>query len=81
MIKRNIKALNRIINLFKGSKKAELIDCDIELLKDVKSCLEELLRVKEENKLLKEQLELYKWENEGLKHAYIEKIRGEITNE
>lgn len=46
MIKRNIKALNRIINLFKGSKKAELIDCDIELLKDVKSCLEELLRVK-----------------------------------
>ncbi|MGU8434618.1 hypothetical protein ACV3RS_11465 [Clostridium perfringens] len=81
MIKRNIKALNRIINLFKGSKKAELIYCDIELLKDVKSCLEELLRVKEENKLLKEQLELYKWENEGLKHAYIEKIRGEIANE
>ncbi|HAT4310257.1 hypothetical protein ACV30B_00080 [Clostridium perfringens] len=80
-LKRNIYSLDRLIELFEKCEMVECLDVDIKLLKDVKSDLEEFLRVKEENKLLKEQLELYKLENEGLKHAYIEKIRGEIANE
>ncbi|HBI6908647.1 hypothetical protein ACV3ZD_12480 [Clostridium perfringens] len=80
-LKRNIYSLDRLIKLFEEFEMVECLDVDINLLKDVKSDLEEFLRVKEENKLLKEQLELYKLENEGLKHAYIEKIRGEIANE
>ena len=80
-LKRNIYSLDRLIELFEECEMVECLDVDIKLLNDVKSDLEEFLRVKEENKLLKEQLELYKWENEGLKHAYIEKIRGEIANE
>lgn len=80
-LKRNIYSLDRLMELFEAGEMVECLDVDIKLLKDVKSDLEEFLRVKEENKLLKEQLELYKLENEGLKHAYIEKIRGEIANE
>ncbi|HGD0581438.1 hypothetical protein [Clostridium perfringens] len=80
-LKRNIYSLDRLIKLCEEFEMVECLDVDINLLKDVKSDLEEFLRVKEENKLLKEQLELYKLENEGLKHAYIEKIRGEIANE
>ncbi|MGU8983520.1 hypothetical protein ACV30U_01350 [Clostridium perfringens] len=80
-LKRNIYSLDRLIKLFEEFEMVECLDVDINLLKDVKSDLEEFLRVKEENKLLKEQLELYKLENEGLKHAYIEKIREEIANE
>ncbi|HBI6920878.1 TPA: hypothetical protein K8N57_000947 [Clostridium perfringens] len=80
-LKRNIYSLDRLIKLFEEFEMVECLDVDVNLLKDVKSDLEEFLRVKEENKLLKEQLELYKLENEGLKHAYIEKIRGEIANE
>ncbi|HAT4309644.1 TPA: hypothetical protein I9080_003514 [Clostridium perfringens] len=80
-LKRNIYSLDRLIKLFEEFEMVECLDVDINILKDVKSDLEEFLRVKEENKHLKEQLELYKLENEGLKHAYIEKIRGEIANE
>ena len=80
-LKRNIYSLDRLIDLFKEFEMVECLDVDIKLLKDVKSDLEEFLRVKEENNRLKAQLELYKWENEGLRHAYIEKIRGELRNE
>ncbi|MGU8654260.1 hypothetical protein ACV3RG_11060 [Clostridium perfringens] len=80
-LKRNIYSLDRLIKLFEEFEMVECLEVDINILKDVKSDLEEFLRVKEENKHLKEQLELYKLENEGLKHAYIEKIRGEIANE
>ncbi|MDU1308486.1 MAG: hypothetical protein E6936_13640 [Clostridium perfringens] len=79
-LKCNICSLSELIELFKECEMVESLDVDIKLLNDVKSDLEEFLRVKEENKHLKEQLELYKWENEGLRHAYIEKIRGEISN-
>ena len=80
-LKRNIYSLDRLIKLFEEFEMVECLEVDINILKDVKSDLEEFLRVKEENKHLKEQLELYKLENKGLKHAYIEKIRGEIANE
>ncbi|MDU7069619.1 MAG: hypothetical protein E6343_16850 [Clostridium perfringens] len=81
MVNHRINYLNSLIKLF---DKFETIECkqeDVILLTSIKGDLEEFLRLKEENKYLKEQLELYKWENEGLKHAYIEKIRGEISNE
>lgn len=79
-LKCNICSLGELIELFKECEMVESLDSVIKLLNDVKSDLEEFLRVKEENKHLKEQLELYKWENEGLRHAYIEKIRGEISS-
>lgn len=79
-LKCNICSLGELIELFKECEMVESLDVDIKLLNDVKSDLEEFLRVKKENKHLKEQLKQYKWENEGLRDAYIEKIRGEISS-
>lgn len=81
MLNYKIEYLKSLAEYFNNFESIECKQEDVPLLNSVIGDLEELKALKEENKLLKEQLELYKWENEGLKHAYIEKIRGEIANE
>lgn len=81
MLNYKIEYLKSLAEYFNNFVSIECKQEDVMLLKSIKGDLEEFLRVKEENKHLKEQLELYKWENEGLRHAYIEKIRKEIGDE
>lgn len=70
MVNHRINYLNSLIKLFDEFETIECKQYDVILLKLIKGDLEEFLRVKKENKHLKEQLEQYKWENEGLRHAY-----------
>ncbi|MCX0363238.1 hypothetical protein LI058_05960 [Clostridium perfringens] len=74
MLNYKIEYLKSLAEYFNNFVSIECKQEDVMLLKSIKGDLEEFLRVKEENKHLKEQLELYKWENEGLRHAYIEKL-------
>lgn len=70
MINQRINYLNSLIKLFDEFETIECKQYDVILLKLIKGDLEEFLRVKKENKHLKEQLEQYKLKNEGLRHAY-----------
>lgn len=80
MLKCRLSSLDDLIKLFDEFKTIECKEDDVKLLSLIKLDLEELDRVKVENKYLKEQLESYKWENAGLINAYREN-QGEIGYE
>lgn len=77
MIKSRLRGLDNLIKLFDEFETIECKEDDVKLLSLIKWDLEELERVRVENRHLKEQLESYKWENAGLINSYREN-QGEI---